>query len=67
VVGDDGDVSNDIYDYQPEASSAFVIASVPETAATPLPTTLPLLAGGLGVLSLLSQRRKRKSAAVAAA
>ena len=33
----------------------------------PLPAALPLFAGGLGVLGLLSWRRKRKSAALAAA
>jgi hypothetical protein len=31
-------------------------------ATTPLPTTLPLFAGGLGVLGLLGWRRKRKAA-----
>lgn len=32
---------------------------------TPLPAALPLFAGGLGVLGLITQRRKRKAAAVA--
>ncbi len=32
---------------------------------TPLPATLPLFAGGLGVLGLITRRRKRKVAAVA--
>lgn len=34
---------------------------------TPLPAALPLFATGLGVMALLSWRRKRKSAALAAA
>ena len=66
VVGGDGNSSNNIFEYLPESSSNFAVAAVPGTAATPLPTTLPLLAGGLGVLSLLSWRRKRKNAAIAA-
>jgi hypothetical protein len=38
-----------------------------ETAATPLPATLPLFAGGLGMLGLLGGRlRKRKASAAAA-
>ena len=37
------------------------------TSTTPLPTTLPLLASGLGVLGVLGWRRKRKGAALAAA
>ena len=36
-------------------------------AATPLPATLPLFAGGLGVIGLLGRRRKRKNAAALAA
>jgi hypothetical protein len=35
-----------------------------EVAATPLPAALPLFAGGLGALSLLGWRRKRKAAAL---
>jgi hypothetical protein len=38
--------------------------SIPAT--TPIPTTLPLFATGLGALGLLSWRRKRKAQAVAA-
>jgi hypothetical protein len=37
-----------------------------ELAATPLPATLPLFAGGLGMVGLLAGRRKRKNAALAA-
>jgi hypothetical protein len=33
---------------------------------TPLPATLPLFAGGLGILGLITQRRKRKAGAVTA-
>jgi hypothetical protein len=35
-------------------------------SGTPLPTALPLFAGGLGVIGLLARRRKRKAAAFAA-
>ncbi len=43
----------------------FVFVDV-DPPATPLPAALPLFAGGLGVISLLSMRRKRKNAASAA-
>jgi hypothetical protein len=42
-----------------------VVESVPP-AATPLPAALPLFATGLGALSLLGWRRKRKNTAAAA-
>jgi hypothetical protein len=35
-------------------------------APTPLPATLPLFAGGLGLMGLIAKRRKRKAAALAA-
>jgi hypothetical protein len=34
--------------------------------ATPLPATLPLLAGGLGVIGFIGRRRKQKAAAIVA-
>jgi hypothetical protein len=37
------------------------------TTVTPLPAALPLFAGGLGVISLVARRRKRKNAAALAA
>ena len=37
------------------------------TATTPLPAALPLFAGGLGVIDLLTRRRKQKIAAEIAA
>jgi len=40
-----------------ETSSAFVIATV---AATPLPATLPLFAGGLGFVGYLTGRKKAR-------
>ena len=33
-------------------------------SATPLPATLPLLAGGLGVIAVLARRRKQKAVAI---
>jgi hypothetical protein len=45
--------------------STVFIDEVSATAATPLPAALPLFAGGLGVLGLLAQRRKRKRNATA--
>jgi len=47
---------------QYEASGT--ITSSPAT--TPLPTALPLLAGGLGMVGFLSRRKKRKAASFAA-
>ena len=44
----------------------FTITAADETNATPLPAALPLFAGGLGVIGLLAQRRKRRAAAIAA-
>jgi hypothetical protein len=38
-----------------------------ETAATPVPAALPLLAGGLGLFGLLGGRRKRKASVATAA
>jgi len=38
-----------------------------EATTTPLPAALPLFAGGLGVIALLTRRRKQKAAALAAA
>ncbi len=37
----------------------------PSPSATPLPATLPLFAGGLGITGLLARRKRRKAAAVA--
>jgi hypothetical protein len=44
---------------------SFVI-NVDTPSPTPLPATLPLFAGGLGMLRLFSRLRKRKAAALAA-
>jgi hypothetical protein len=49
----DGNPNSDSIDYSYEA---FVVFS-----ATPLPSALPLFAGGLGALSLFGWRRKRKN------
>jgi hypothetical protein len=35
-----------------------------DVAATPLPATLPLFAGGLGLLGFMGKRQKRKIASV---
>jgi hypothetical protein len=45
---------------------AYAVGFSP-VAATPLPATLPLFAGGLGAMGLLGRRRKRKNAAALAA
>lgn len=37
------------------------ITALDDPAATPLPATLPLFAGGLGVIALLARRKKRKA------
>jgi hypothetical protein len=52
--GDDVDPSNDV---GLTGSADYTIIS-----ATPLPATLPMLAGGLGFLGFLSRRRKRHAA-----
>ena len=44
-------------------STVFVDEVSAVAAATPLPAALPLFAGGLGVIGLLAQRRKRKRSA----
>jgi hypothetical protein len=41
--------------------------SITQVSATPLPAAFPLFAGGLGVMGLLTRRRKRKVSALAAA
>ena len=38
-------------------------ANIPLVNATPLPATLPLLAGGLGLVGFLARRRKRNASA----
>ncbi len=49
----------------PSSAPAAIITGA-DVSATPLPATLPLFATGLGALSLLGWRRKRKAAAIAA-
>ena len=43
----------------------YIGAQLVDPSPTPLPATLPLFAGGLGVLGLITRRRRRKVAAVA--
>jgi len=50
----------------PQTDPAYAVGFSP-VAATPLPATLPLFAGGLGAMGLLGRRRKRKNAAALAA
>jgi hypothetical protein len=47
-------------------SGSFTVEG-PSLAATPLPATLPLLAGGLGLFGFLSHRKKRNASQVMAA
>jgi len=55
-----------VLDTAPTDADFKGVAFAPE-AATPLPAALPLFAGGLGVMGLLTRRRKRNPAAIAAA
>jgi hypothetical protein len=53
---------------EPSGSAGFTAESIfVQEKIFPLPGALPLFASGLGVLSLLGWRRKRKAAALAAA
>ena len=60
----DGLISSGTLNANPGVWSGPGIAAV---SATPLPATLPLFAGGLGLMGLLSRRRKRKSTTALAA
>ncbi|HXW64800.1 MAG TPA: VPLPA-CTERM sorting domain-containing protein [Burkholderiaceae bacterium] len=51
----------------PGLPNGLTLEFSPNLAATPLPAALPLFASGLGALGLFGWRRKRNSAAVAAA
>jgi hypothetical protein len=48
-----------------EAQGSFTIAGPALAAATPLPATLPLFAGGLGLVGYLARRRQRRILATA--
>ena len=45
-----------------QISGVSITQVTPQVTAVPLPAALPLFAAGLGVLGLLGQRRKRKTA-----
>jgi hypothetical protein len=63
-------INNAYYGTEGNVSASNIDSSVTGYAtpnATPLPATLPLFAGGLGMIGLLSGRRKRKNAAALAA
>ncbi len=47
--------------------TSFTPEPIPPPSATPLPATLPLFAGGLGLTGLLARRKKRKADAATAA
>jgi hypothetical protein len=63
VVGAVGDVDPSCGIERDIATVSIVVTPT----ATPLPAALPLFASGLGVMGLLGWRRKRKTAAQAAA
>ena len=63
-------INNAYYGTEGNVSASNIDSSVTGYATpnpTPLPATLPLFAGGLGVIGLLSGRRKRQNAAAIAA
>ena len=43
------------------------VSFAPDVSTTPLPASLPLFAGGLGLIGWLARRRNRKAAALLAA
>ena len=49
----------------PGGSEASPIFDDVQVSTTPIPAALPLLAGGLGMFSLLARRRRRKTALIA--
>jgi hypothetical protein len=51
--------------YPSEADSPVVLTGSLTGTETPIPSSLPLFATGLGALGLLASRKKRKSAALA--
>jgi len=64
ISGTLGDVF-DVY-YKLSVGSGEMLIGGSDLSETPLPAALPLFAGGLGALSLVGWRRKRKVAALAA-
>jgi hypothetical protein len=51
----------------PDVTDAAFTANFSDVSSTPLPATLPLFAGGLGLVGMFARRRKRNGAAVLAA
>lgn len=76
IVGDSSVISNaGLYDAIGDTSayvsdraigSQYINYAFVEIDTTPLPAALPLFAAGLGVMGLISQRRKRKASTIAA-
>jgi hypothetical protein len=65
-VGNNSGAAGTFLDQSSTRSGTGEIAEIPDITSTPLPGTLPLFAIGLGVLSWLGWRNKRKSFSVAA-
>ena len=53
--------------YYPDNSASYSATLAPISSSTPLPATLPLFAGGLGVFGLFYRRKKRNAAHMAVA
>jgi hypothetical protein len=60
-------VNDDIFSDNTGGFNVSVSGPTADVTATPLPAALPLFAGGLGLLGMVSRRRKRMAVSIAAA